>query len=303
MKKTAEVSGWFDYVVHGCAFLVFLLISSDTLGFSLFGVNIRYCQFILVLFAGLLLIKAKGNVLGLFRNKHKDVKFWLLVVFVVCSLLSTLFSAYTSRAFLFFCFIVFNVVFLLFTMNLYLSLYRDLALRLFRISCFTLFGLLIAQAVVWLLFHFEIPYVCNKQYHNGIYRFSLWAYEPSYLATFLVLWLGYAGVQLFCNGEKKYLFDSICAIIAILITTSTSGIIGIALVFGVVFVLWLCKNFKWQKLLLLLVPVVFVLVMRLAFTNMWETFVMRLFNESLDEASGGRVSGWKMAFDTFLKNF
>jgi|GEM_PF-2490570 len=303
LEKTNENDqrqlNWLDYLIHGCAFLSFLLIGADTLGFNLFGVNIRYSQFILVLLTGLLLIKAKFNLLSIFRDKHKDVKFWLVVAFVVCGLLSSLISAYTSRAILFFCFIVYNVIFLLLAMNLYMRLYPNWALKLFRISCFTVFGLLIVQILCWFLFHFEIPYMFNKQYHNGIYRFSLWAYEPSYFATYLVLWLGFASVKLFLGGEKKYIYDIVCATFAILITTSTSGMIGIALIFSIVFFLWLFDGFKWQKLLLLLVPVVFILLMQFALTNVWETFVLRLFNTSLDDATGGRVSGWKYAFDIF----
>ena len=303
IRADYQQQNWLDYVIHICAFLSFLLIGTDTLGFSLFNVNIRYCQFILVILTMLLLIKIKFNLPCILSGKHKDVKFWLIVVFIACGLISSLVSAYTSRAILFWFFIVYNVIFLLFGIGVYVYLYKDFAFKLFRISSFVVVWLLVVQMVLWLSYRIEIPFMCNKQYYNNIYRFSLWAYEPSYFATYLLLWLGYASVQLCCNEKKEYILDILCSVLAIVITTSTSGFVGIALIFCVVYAIWLYKKFKWQKLLFLLIPVVFILIFRFALPGIWETFVMRLFDRSLDEASGGRISAWKTAFNVFIKNF
>ena len=91
-----------DLFIHFFCFLSVLLIGADRWGIELFGVNFRVDQLFLCIFALLLAVK----------GEYRLTCNWWVVAFLGFSFLSTIFSVSLTRGILFFCSIVYNILFL-----------------------------------------------------------------------------------------------------------------------------------------------------------------------------------------------
>ena len=104
------------------------------------------------------------------------------------------------------------------------------------------------------------------------------------------------------EGKKRYLKDILMALVMFLLATSTTGFLGIALSCAVIYVIWIVKGFTAKKLIFPCIVLLGFLVFRFGFSSIYEVFFARLFNQSLDSASGGRISAWLETWQVFIKN-
>lgn len=282
-----------DLFIHLFCFISLLLIGADTWGVELLGVNFRVDQIFLCIFALLLV----------FKGAYRLTAYGWILAFVFFSFLSTLFAVSIFRGVLFFCSILYNVLFLFYGLASYVRHYGfDMFLRIFRLTMKVQFFILLFQFLLKLVTGYELPFLPSYGEYMGIYRFQLWFYEPSYLATYLMLWFTFSLIQLLLGGKREYVTDVLMCLIMFLISTSTSGFVGIALAVFVVYCMWLSRGITLKKLLFPLLLLVIFLVCLAAFPSVFEVFLGRLFDSSLDDASGGRIQGWAETWRVFLEN-
>ena len=282
-----------DFFIHLFCFISLLLIGADTWGVELLGVNFRIDQIFLCIFALLLV----------FQGAYRFTAYGWIAAFLIFSLLSTLFAVSLFRGILYFCSIIYNVLFLFYALASYVKSYGfETFLRIFRMTMKVQFFILLFQFFLKLLTGYELPFLPSYGEYMGIYRFQLWFYEPSYLATYLVLWFTFSLAQLILRGKREYITDVVMCLLMFLISTSTSGFIGIALAVAVVYCMWLARGITLRKLLFPILLLVIFLVCAIAFSSVFEVFLGRLFDSSLNEASGGRIAGWKETWQVFLEN-
>ena len=136
----------------------------------------------------------------------------------------------------------------------------------------------------------------------GIPRFRLWFYEPSFLANYMVVWFSISLYTYLLGNDKSYFKDIIFCALMLILSTSTTGFLGIALVIVIVYLIWICKRVTLRKLLFPIVILVLLGISYFLFNDIFEVFIGRLFKGSLDSASGGRITGWEETFKVFKEN-
>ncbi|MBQ6782380.1 MAG: O-antigen ligase family protein [Acholeplasmatales bacterium] len=281
-----------DRVIFFFMFLSTLFIGADVIGINI-GVNFRLDQIFLVITA--LLMTLRNNF------KIRDNK-WI-AFFLIFTLLSTILAINIQRAALFYFSIVYNVIFLFYLYSNFVSYYGPkLFIKLFRNTMYIQFLLMCAQFALKVFFNYEIPFMPSYGSYMGIERFSLWFYEPSYLSTFIAIWLVSSLYFMIICNSKGYIKDVIMALLMILMSTSTSGFILIALSIAVIYLMWIANNITVKKLLALVGVIILGLVLMLIFSDIFDVFIKRLFVNSLDESSGGRVTQWAETFEVFKDN-
>ena len=282
-----------DLFIHLFCFVSLLLIGADRWGIELIGVNFRVDQLFLCIFALLLVVK---------KAYRFTFNGWI-AAFLFLSLISTLFAVSIMRGILFYCSIVYNVLFLFYALASYVKCYGfGMFIRIFRMTMKVQFFILLFQFVLKLVTGYEFSFLPSYGEYMGIYRFQIWFYEPSYLATYLVLWFSFSLMQFLLRGRREYLVDLLMCLAMFLMSTSTSGFIGIALTVVVVYCMWLARGVTAKKLIFPVILLAIFLVLRIVFASMFDVFLGRLFDSSLNEASGGRIDGWKETWKVFLEN-
>jgi len=273
-----------------------VFIGSDIWGVEVAGFNIRFIQlyyvFVFVYMAA--------------KNKLRIVYPKPVCVFLLFYALSFLFSVNIVNSFLYFVFVVYNVFIL--GVIFYSYVYycgKEKFIAVFRFSLLIITVCIVISAALGNIFGVYIPFFSYQTY-QGIVRTALWFYEPSYLATFLILYLGFAVYNLFVVGDKRYVCDMVMAVVSLALTTSTTGFVGIAIGLFFAFILKLITiEFAKDKLLYLLKCVLFVamiiLLVAVFLPNVYDVFIMRLFNENLSASTGGRVNTYAEDFNLFLK--
>lgn len=282
-----------DFFIHLFCFISVLLIGADRWGITLLGVNFRIDQLFLCVFALLLAIK---------NSYRLTVNYWI-IAFTVFTFISSIFAVSIKRAVLFYCSIIYNIIFLFYAFASYVHTYGlKQFISVFRYTCYVQFVVIVLQFILKTVLNFEFSFLPSYGYYMGIPRFQIWFYEPSYLATYLVFWFSVACFMLFIGKEKGYIVDIILALFMFVLSTSTSGFIGIALVFVSVYFIWLCYRITVKKLLFPLVLILLFIAFRFAFSSIYDVFIGRLFLKSLNSASGGRIEGWLETFQVFKQN-
>lgn len=291
--KVPHVKAKLDAFIHFFCFLSLLFIGADRFGMEIGGVNFRIAQIFLAIFVFLMIVKG---------NFRLTKNLWV-VAFVLFSALSTLFAFSFVRAFAFWLSIVYNVFFLFYGICSYIQCYGlERLIGIFRASCFVQFAVLLVQLSLTVLFHYELPFMPSYGYYMGVPRFQIWFYEPSYFATFLSFWFALACMKLIVYGERRYVSDLICGLIMFLISTSTSGFLAIAFVIVTTYLVWIKRKITLKKLIFPLLVLVLFLVFRFGFSSIYDLFFARLFENSLNDASGGRIERWAETWKVFLEN-
>lgn len=293
-KKTfGEIRVNLDFFIDFFCFLSVLLIGADRWGFSALDVNFRIDQVFLCIFAVLIAVKGEFRIT---RN------LWV-IAFAFFSLFSTVFAVSFSRGLLFYFSIIFNIVFLFYTFANYVRIY-GLArfIDLWRKTCYVMFLVLFAQFFLKVVFNYEFSFMPGYGEFKDIPRFQIWFYEPSYLATYLSVWFSVAFYMWLIEKRRGYLLDIVLALIMFVISTSTTGFIAIALAVAVIYFVWLARGVDLKKILFFVGIVMLLVLFRVVFSDIYEVFIGRLFNSSLNTASGGRVDGWKESFHVFAQN-
>lgn len=290
-KRLADVRIDLDFFLEVFAFLSVLLIGADIWGVSAFGVNLRLDQLFLLIFCALLAAK----------DGFRFTKNGWVIAFALFSLVSTLFAFSFERGILYYFSILYNIVFLFYGFASYVQTYGlKRFVSLWRKTCYVQFGVMLLQFLLKVLFGYELPFLPSYGVHLGVPRFQLWFYEPSYLATYLSFWFAFSLYMFLLEKEKSYAADLLLALAMFVMSTSTSGFIAIGLTAAVVYLLWLAKGITAKKLAVIPIVLAAAIVFRLVFSNLYDVFIARLFNTSLDTASGGRISAWKETWDVFL---
>lgn len=294
VKKVNKVSkvNLFDRIIFFFMFLSTLFIGADIIGINV-GVNFRFDQILLAITTILMLIK---NRFKIYNNK------WIFL-FLGFSLISVIFAINTKRSVLFYFSIVYNVVFIYLLYANFVRTYGPkIFLKIFRYTMYIQFLLMVMQFALKVFLNYEFPFMPSYGKYMGIERFSLWFYEPSYLSTFVTIWFVISFYFLLICGSKSYIKDVIMAGLMVLMSTSSSGFIMIALTILTVYALWIIKDVNIKKIVTLVLLIVSVVVFLLVFRNIFDVFIKRLFVNSLDDSSGGRITQWKETFDVFKDN-
>ncbi|WP_291943902.1 O-antigen ligase family protein [Cetobacterium sp.] len=173
-------------------------------------------------------------------------------------------------------------------MKIYLNIFR--VIGIFTIVQF-LFGSM----------NIVIPLFQNDTY-KGIFRPSLWFYEPSYLATYFSFYIGISLVRYTFN--KRYKKDLLFSWFCTALTTSSTGFIsiGISMFFLVLLQNSLYKKIKTFLLVLVSGVLLFIIVAIIKF-DILKIFLGRLFTEGIKTSSGVRVLGMIEALEVFKKFF
>lgn len=281
-----------DSITHLFCFLSVLFIGADIIGVNL-GVNFRLVQLFLIVLTILLFVNKKYYV---------TFNLWIFL-FLIISLLSTLFGINIRRGILYYCWIIYNTFFIFYAMSSYIKAYGlKKFIDIFRKTCYVQFGIFCLQYVLKVIVGFEFSFLPNYGYVFNIPRFKLWFYEPSYLATYLVFWLSISFYCFLIGKDKGCFKDITMCLIMLILSTSTTGFLGIAFVICGVYLLWLLKGLTLKKILFPFIVLLLLGIVYLVFKDIFDFFVGRLFTSSLDSASGGRVRGWTETYQVFLEN-
>ena len=281
-----------DHCIQVLCFISILLIGADRWGIDI-GVNLRIDQFFLALLTIFLVL----------RGGYRWTWNLWIVVFLISSLVATLFAYNFVRGAAFYFSILYNVVFLFYAFQSYVRLYGLKKLvQVFRCTMYVQFVIMLMQVGLKIVMNFELPFLPSYGEYFGVPRFSLWFYEPSYLATYLSIWFTFSLYMLLIGKTRSYWIDTVMALLMLLLSTASTGFIAIILACIVVYVLWVLKGVTWQKLLFPILVVVAFIIFRFAFENIYTVFFERLFNQSLDSVSGGRISLWAETWKVFTEN-
>ena len=280
-----------DSFIHLFAFISILLIGSDKWGIDV-GVNLRLDQLFLVILSVLLFLK---------NGFYFSYNLWI-ISFLLFSFISVLFAVSMFRGALYFCSIIYNVIFLFYGFTNYIKLYGiKRFIRLFRMTLYVQFAILLLQFLLKAVFDYELSVLPSYGEHLGVLRFNLWFYEPSYLATYLSFWFALSLYMFLIERNRGYWKDILMVLAMFLISTATTGFLAIILVCVTVYLIWICKSFSLNKLIFPCIVLIGFIIFRVAFSSVYEVFFGRLFDQSLDSASGGRISAWKETWEVFLQ--
>lgn len=281
-----------DLIITFFLFISTLLIGADVIGVNI-GINLRLDQIFLVITALLMIL----------RDRFKFKKNWFIVLFILVSFVSVIAGINIRRSILFYFSIIYNVIFVFYLYANYIKYYGPKKfIKVFRATMYLEFILLLVQFGLKMVFKYEIPFMPSYGEFRGINRFSLWFYEPSYFATYVSIWLSLFLYMFLIAGRKTYIKDVILSLIMLVISTSTSGFVAIALTFVLVYLLWVKKRISLKKILFLLFVIIALLAFRLIFADLFNVFISRLFNSSLDSSTGGRVTKWMETYQVFMEN-
>ena len=287
-KNSTNLDRW----IHRFCFLSVLFIGADKWGLDV-GVNLRLDQIFLLIL----------TVLLFFRNRYIiTVNFWVML-FAVTSLISTLLAFDIFRGALFYCSIIYNILFVFYAFYNYVKLYGiETLIKILRKTLYCQFVLMLIQVILKIVFNYELSFLPAYGEYLGVPRFSLWFYEPSYLSTYLSFWFSFSLYMYLIGNDKNYLKDIIIALVMFFFSTSTTGFVAILISCLIIYIIWLFKGFTIGKIIFPLIVFCCILLFKLCFSSVYDVFFARLFNQSLDSASGGRVSSWYETWEVFKKN-
>lgn len=288
--KTNSYSTTLDLLIHCLCFLSVLFIGADIIGIHI-GVNLRLDQIFLLLLTICLII----------RNSYKLNRSIPVIAFILLTFISSLLAYNVIRGFIYYVSILYNVFVVFYCFSNYITTYGlNKTINICRKTIYVQIALLLLQ--IFLKVGLNISIFTDYGYYFGIPRFCLWFYEPSYFATYFVFWFTFCFYQLIINQKKDYLKDVLCCAIAILLSTSGTGYIGLALSVVIVYLIWISKDITSKKLVVLAGLIAIVVVLSIVFRSVIDVFVNRIFNDGLSNASGGRVEGWSETYKVFQDN-
>ncbi|EPB8145903.1 O-antigen ligase family protein [Clostridium perfringens] len=276
-----------DYLI----FLNMLLIGSDIFSFRILGSTIRVVQFLLLLTSFFLVLK----------NKYRVTNVFSMILFIIVNMISTMISYDKMSSLLYVLWTIFNY---LFVFCLFYSWAREreneFIYNLWR-KTFLLQGFFIIIQFALELVGIKI---LNSQNYFGIPRPALWFYEPSYLATYFIIFFVISFYMFINTEEKIYRNDTILSIIFLVFITSSTGFIGIFIGFLICILFTKQKILKKSKNIFKAVIIIIIcsIVTYKLYPKIFDVFIGRLFNEGLIISSGNRMIGWKEAFNVFKEN-
>lgn len=268
------------------------LSGGDHLALQISGMTFRFSQFLFLIYFLL--------TMGLFKykiNKNITIAYGFIFIPHFISLLYTK-SFTSSLAYLIF--IVFNYIIVIIPIINWCSNKKNEEIIKIYIKIFRGVGILTIFQFLLGTFGIFIPIFQNDSY-KGIFRPSLWFYEPSYLATYFSLYIGVSLVGYIYN-KKIYRKDLLFSWLCTALTTSSTGFIAIGL--SMIFLILLEKSLK-NKIKSLYSILVFggliILVIGLIKIDILKVFLGRLFSQGIQESSGLRIIGVWEAVEIFKR--
>jgi len=280
IKSLFSLKGLNLSIIDGLILTAMLFIGSDKISIQAGGITIRFIQLLLFI-TGIFYIGT-----GKLHPKHL-----LLFIFFICAnLMATFQSVDINSSILYIIWTLFNYIFIfLLFYNWSRKTHPEKVLNILFYS-FLLQGIYIFIQFYLGLKKIPDPFF-GTHFHGDIPRPSIWFYEPSFLATYLTLFVALS-VFLFLNlpnPKRKYWLG--LALAAIICTTSSAGYIGIALCifFGILFSPYLKFNYKIKNFFLMTITVsLFLLVINIIKPEIIDTFIGRLFRIGIQRSSGNR---------------
>lgn len=279
-------------------FTAILFSGTDIWALNL-GVNIRYIQIIYVAILFIYIFKYEPRLK--FRVGYV---LWPLFLFVFSGYLSTLFAIDRIQSVKYLVWIFYTVLILIPMFYLYVSRLGINKLEtILKTVVVVLFILIVGQLILDMILKIELPFL-RSQHHEGVTRVALWFYEPSYLASFMAIFVGYFAYRVFINNRFDLIKILVLAVLCMVATTSTTGFMAIAFLFAlIVFAKVIAVRDVREKAIILsialIILVIAITVMALAFRSVFDKFVLRIFSQGLAKASGERISDYGNQFDAF----
>lgn len=272
--------------------LSILLSGGDYLALKIYGMTFRLSQLLFLFYFLYLLLFNKYKIYKEF------IKNYIFIVFP--HFISLFYTKSFINSLSYFIFVLFNCFVVIIPLINWSSSKKNKNLIYIYIYVFKTVGILtIIQFILGNIGIF-IPIFQNDIY-RGIFRPSLWFYEPSYLATYFSLYIGIVLVG-YLNDQKKYKNDLLFSWFCTALTTSSTGFIaiGISMFFLILFQKSLSSKLKTIFLTFGFGVLIFSII-GLIKIEILEIFLGRLFNQGIQASSGGRIEGSIKALNIFLK--
>lgn len=272
-------------------YIAILFSGTDIWSFNI-GVNIRFIQILYVVILLIYIIKYKPII-----KWSSSYFFIFILIFIINSIISTIFSLNFMHSFLYFTWIIYSVLILIPMFYIYIKNVGVKKLKIiFRAVAISMFLLIIFQFLLDGILKIELP-IFSSQHFQGVTRVALWFYEPSYLATFMSIFVSFFSYYVFIRKEYYLIPEFIASVISLLLTTSTTGFLIIFVIFLVVLFtrIRMVSNFE-KKLIILLIAIIAIfaslLIAALFFRSVFDKFIMRIFNQGITAASGDRMNDY-----------
>lgn len=269
-------------------FLSILLIGSDIFSIKIGGSTIRIVQGILIIIVGIMIYKKKFEMTCL-------VPF---IIFIISNLISLLVSVDIKGSSLYIMWTIYSYicVFCLF----YSWARRKTNLEVYKIWRMTYY----IQGVMVILQFFLVGLgfnILSYQRYKGIPRPALWFYEPSYIATYFIVFFGISLYMYLNTKEKRYRKDTIFATIFLCFITSTSGFIGMGIAIFVCIIA--SKKSILKKIIDIIscsiVAGIIVGIVSIIYPKIIEIFIGRIFTQGITASAGNRVVNWGKAYKVY----
>lgn len=276
-----------DYII----FLCMLFIGSDIFSINISGYTFRIVQILLLIVTIIFIMKKKYNLSNIFS----------IFLFILSNMISTMISVNQKGSLLYVFWTLFNYLFIFCLFYSWSTRNENEKIYSLWRKTYIIQGFLIILQFILALMGIRI---LNQQSYFGIPRPALWFYEPSYLATYFIVFFTISLYMYISTGGKKYRNDSIFATIVIGFITSSSGFIGMFIS------IIICILFAKQKILKKIKNIITILttfiicfsIIYLIYPKIFDVFIGRLFKDGLFVSSGERMSGWSLAFNVFKYN-
>ena len=269
-------------------FLSMLFIGSDIFSISISGSTVRIIQFLLLIITFIYLLNKKYRLSNIFT----------LILFLISNILSTFVSVNQKASILYILWTIFNYMFIF--CLFYSWTIRKSNTFIYNIwrRTFIIQGWLI---IIQFLFGVFGVNLLSSQNYLGIPRPALWFYEPSYLATYFIIFFTISMFMYMSTQEKKYRNDTILSIIFIGFITSSSGFIGVGIGFilCIIFVKIPILNKMKGVMKAICIFLMCSISVYFIYPRIFDIFLGRLFREGLVVSSGDRMYGWDIAFNIF----
>ncbi|WP_028973463.1 O-antigen ligase family protein [Spirochaeta cellobiosiphila] len=277
-------------------FLSILLIGSDQYAFAVSGLSIRLVQFLWIIFTLLMFFSKKITI--------SKKQFILFLLFLLAHVVSLSFSkdAKRSLGIIFWCF--YNFLFITLPVMSYSRINPRKLNKILEIG-FEIQGVMIIITFIIGLFGVEVPFLYTNFYMK-IPRPALWFYEPTFLATFMLIYFAHSCYFYFQEFKSKYLYKALRSFFYVLFTTSLTGILGLFFTIGVI--VFFSKSIsRNKKVLYAIIIILFIAAIgffiKFRYPALYTVLFGRLLENGFQGAGGGRVTGMHQTISIIKRNF
>lgn len=283
--KNIKYNSLIDFLM----FINILFIGSDIFAINIANYNFRLIQLVLLV----------TTIIIIMRKQYKIINIITFTLFLISNILSLFVSYNVKSSISYFIWTIYNYIFVL---CLFYSWARergiDKVYKIWRKTFFLQGYIIIIQFIMLGLFNIKI---LNMQYYKGVPRPAIWFYEPSYAATYFIIFFTISLFMYISTKNKTYRNDLIWSFLFIGLITSTTGFLGVAV--SILVCLLMSKMRISEKIKIILrVAVVTIIcggILYIIYPNIFIVFIGRLFTNGIYDSSGTRMQGWNLAYEVF----